>query len=161
MAVQVKFTGWKEVEECFKQMPLQLTDKVLQDAGVSSSKVLVERAKNTAPEGPTGNLIDSIGAIRGNFKQVISGKRELGVVAVGPRRGGKFKGGHGHLVEYGTVERFQKPKYSFAQKKSVGVMPVNPFMEPAFEATKTELLSKYNEEVGRKLFLVMRRTLKT
>jgi hypothetical protein len=42
---------------------------------------------------------------------------------------------HAHLVEYGTVERFHKGG------KSVGVMPANPFVRPAWDASSGQALA--------------------
>lgn len=46
---------------------------------------------------------------------------------------------HGHLVEFGTGERFQK------NGKSVGASPAEPFMRPAWDAHKGDM----PEEFGR------------
>src|SRR5690348_5324596 len=106
MSVKIAVTGIKEIDQAFKQMPLQMTDKVLQNANAAAAKILVNKAQLLAPEGPTGHLVDSIGVVKGSFNQVKSLQREIGQVSVGPRRGGRYKGWAGHLVEYGTKARF-------------------------------------------------------
>ncbi len=165
----ITVTGVKEIDDCLNKMPLVLTERVLQLAGVAASKVLVEKARLLAPEGPTGNLVDSIGAVKSSFNKVATLLRDVGEVTVGPRRGGiggggRYKGNAGHLVEYGTRPRRTKGR-SKGRKRIIknanrGVMPKKPFMEPAFQATKDQVLSQYNAQVGKQLVNVMKRTLK-
>lgn len=161
MSVKITLTGVKEIDACLKAMPLQLTDRVLQQAGVSASKVLVAKAKLLAPEGPNGNLVDSIGAVKGSFNQVRSLQREVGQVTVGPRRG-RYKGYHAHLVEYGTRPRYTKGRGKKRKVRNAyrGIMRKKPFMEPAFQATRTQVLNDYNTQVAKSLLRTMRRTLK-
>lgn len=162
MSVKISVTGIKEIDEVLKGMPLQLSDKVLQSAHAAAAKPLIEKAKLIAPEGPTGNLVDSIGAVKGNFNQVASLQREVGQVTVGPRRGGRYKGYAGHLVEYGTKGRKTKGKGNKRPVRNAnrGVMPKKPFMEPAFQSTKTEVESRIATEIGKKLSSFMKRTIK-
>jgi len=144
----VNITGVKELDELFKKMPLQFSHKVFQDANAEAAKVLVNKAKLTAPEGPTGGLIDSIGVIKPSFSAADS----LGEVHVGPRRG-RFKGHHAHLVEFGTVKRDKKGP-------NRGTMPKDPFMEPSFDATKDKIVQTDVTILARKLLNFMRRTVK-
>lgn len=152
MSVILKVTGVKEIDNVLKGMPLQLTDRVLQNASAAASKPLVEEAKLTAPEGPTGYLVDSIGVVRSRSSSI--GNRELGLVKVGPRRGGKYRGYHAHLVEYGTGQRRNK------KGANRGRMPAQPFMGPSFKAKQDKIRIIYNDEVGKKLYSFMRRTIK-
>lgn len=161
MRTIIKVTGIKEIDDCFKAMPLALADKTLQQVGAAVAKPLIAKAKLIAPEGPTGNLVDSIGVVKGKFNQVASLQREVGEVTVGPRRG-KFKGYAAHLVEYGTKPRYTKGKGKIRKIKNAyrGIMKKKPFMGPAFNATKDLMKSMYNTEVAKKLVAVMKRTLK-
>lgn len=161
MKVNLSVTGVEEIDKVLKGLPLQLSDRVLQQAHAAAAKPLVDRAKMTAPEGPTGNLVDSIGVVKGSFNQVKSLQRDVGQVTVGPRRG-KYKGNAAHLVEYGTKGRYTKGKGKRIGYKNAyrGVMPKKPFMEPSFVQTKSEVESRINVEIGRKLYSFMKRTLK-
>lgn len=152
----IKVTGLKEIDKVLTEMPKALTHKVLGTAGASAAKPLVERAKLLAPEGPTGNLVDSIGVEKESFSKATS----LGTVVVGPRRSKRYRGFAGHLVEKGTRERRLTGKGKYKAGTSRGVMPANPFMEPAFEQTKERVLGMYNTEVGKVLVRTMRRHLK-
>lgn len=150
MDVKIRLTGVNEIDRVLKGLPEQLNHKVLQQAHASASKVLVDTAKLTAPEGPTGKLIDSIGVIKPSYAKA----GELGLIEVGPRRG-RYKGNAAHLVEYGTRPR--KLKSNGANR---GIMPRRPFMEPSWDKTKDTVLSSINEFLGKALWRFMKRTIK-
>jgi hypothetical protein len=150
MKFDVRVTGYKEIDQVFVGLPKQLSHKVLQAAHMAAAKPLIEAEKLGAPEGPTGNLVDSIGAI----KTSIGRAHSLGEIQVGPRRGGRLKGHAGHLVEEGTKQR---TNHSGANR---GIMRATPFALPAWEKTKEVVLSMINTEIGRKLYAFMKRTIK-
>lgn len=150
MKVDIRVTGFKEIDNVLKGLPKQLSHKVLQAAHMAAAKPLIEAEKLGAPEGPTGNLVDSIGAVKTSMGRAQS----LGEIQVGPRRGGRFKGHAGHLVEDGTKQRTNR------RGANRGKMPARPFALPAFEKTKNVVLSMINTEIGRKLYAFMKRTIK-
>jgi hypothetical protein len=154
MDVKIKLTGYKEVDNVLRGLPLQLNHRVLQAAHFNAAKYLVEAEKMSAPEGPTGNLIDSIGTLKPSFTRA----SELGLVETGPRRG-KYKGNHAHLVEFGTKQRTLKGdgKYSSGNR---GVMPKKPFALPSWEKVKGRVLNSINDQIGVALYRFMKRTIK-
>lgn len=148
MSVKISVTGVREIDQVLRQLPAQLSHQVMGTAHAAAAKPLITKAKLTAPEGPTGNLVDSIGAVKTPMKRA----GNIGEVAVGPRRSRRYKGHHGHLIEYGFRTRARgrnRGKKTFVQGK--------PFMKPSFEATKTEVIERIRVEVGRKLYATMRR----
>lgn len=145
----IKETGVKEVDDILKGLPLLVTDKILQQAHASAVKPTVTKAKLTAPEGPTGNLVDSIGVVKDRSK----GLKELGIIYAGPRRG-RYKGYAAHLVEFGTKQR------STQKGANRGVMPAKPFMEPAWETTRSAVLDDINNQTVRKVTAFMKRKAK-
>lgn len=149
MKPEIKLTGHKEIDAVFRGLPSVIQDKVLQDTHAASLKYTVGRAKLLAPEGPTGNLVDSLGVIRARGK-----RSELGLVFAGPRRVGRNRGHHGHLVEYGTKARKNK---SGANR---GKMTADPFMEPAWNQSKGKVLDSIAVNLGRKLYSFMKRTIR-
>lgn len=151
MKPRVAWTGNKEIDAVFRGLPNQLQDKVLQDAHARSLKITIDRAKLIAPEGPTGNLIDSLGIIKERGK----GKTELGLVRGGPRRGGKNKGYHAHLIEYGFKTRLKSGKHG-----SKSFVQPDPFMEPAWIQTRGRVTDSIAVNIGRKLVNFIRRTVK-
>ena len=146
----ISITGLKEIDQVLKNLPKEMSHKVLGSAHFAAAKPLVEKEKLLAPEGPTGNLVDSIGATRLSLKKA----SELGEVSVGPRRKGGYKGFAGHLVEYGTKERKNK------KGASRGKMPKNPFAEKAFAATKGQVENNIKNELGKVVLRTMKKFIK-
>jgi HK97 gp10 family phage protein len=144
----VVVTGMIELDRMLKLMPTELNHRILSAANTAAAKPLVERAKSLAPQGK-GDLKKSIGSV----KIPISKATEIGTVHVGPRRKGGYKGHHGHIVEFGTKERFHK------SGKSVGFMPKKPFMAPALSSTKDKIESTRLEFIAIKLHAFMKRSL--
>lgn len=148
-------TGDKAIDAVLKNLPKALSQSVLSTAHAAAAKPLVEREKLTAPEGPTGNLVDSIGVVK------ISAKRtnQVGLVVVGPRRG-RFKGYAAHLVEFGTQERELKGNGKYRAGTSRGVMPKKPFVKPSFDATKEQVEKGITENIGKVVLRTMKRFIK-
>lgn len=144
MSVKISLTGVKEIDAVLKGMPLQLQDRVLKNAHADAAKALVDTAQSIVPVGETGNLEKSIGVERVSIKKVDA----IGVVQVGPRRKGGYKGFHGHLIEFGKTNR-----------DGTKTAP-EPFMQPAFNQTKDVVERRIAESLGRKLYQFMKRTIK-
>lgn len=149
MDVKLRLVGVKEIDAVLKGLPAQLNHKVLQSAHAKAVKPTVDAAKLLAPEGPSGGLIDSIGVVKTNFRRA----NELGEIQAGPRRG-RYKGNAGHLVEYGTKARYNK------RGAYRGVMKRKPFMQPAWDKTKNQVVTTINTEIGRSLYSFMKRTIR-
>jgi HK97 gp10 family phage protein len=143
MSVKLSITGFKEIDSVLKGLPNQLQDRVLKNAHADAAKVLVRDAQNSAPV-KTGNLRKSIGVERISIKKTNS----VGLVRIGPRRKGGFKGFHGHLVEFGKTNR------DGTRSKA------NPFFEQSYNRTKAQLETQIKISVGKKLEQFMRRTIK-
>jgi HK97 gp10 family phage protein len=150
--MKIRLTGVAEIDAVLKGLPKEVNNKLLTSAHTNAAKFLVDKAKLLAPEGPTGNLVDSIGTQATGTKN----QRALGETNTGPRRGrGKGQRGFaGHLVEYGTKQRKTK------KGANRGKMTAEPFMEPAWEQTKGKVEASINDEVGKALVKFMRKTLK-
>jgi len=148
--INFSVTGVKELDDCLKQLPLAVSHKILSAANVASAKPLVEKEKLLAPEGPTGNLVDSIGAVAQSLSKVNS----VGEVRVGPRRRGRYKGFAGHLVEFGTKQRSTK------KGANRGVMPKKPFAAPAFQQTKGQIELLITTNIAKSIVRTMKRTLR-
>jgi threonyl-tRNA synthetase len=150
MNVKVSITGVQEIDRVLRGLEPQLSHQVLSSAHASAAKPLIEKEKLLAPEGPTGNLVDSIGAIKTPFKRA----NVIGEVTVGPRRSRRHKGHAGHLVEFGTKVR------RTLKGANRGLMRARAFAQPAFQATQNIVVNNIATEVGRKLYSFMRRTIK-
>jgi HK97 gp10 family phage protein len=146
----ISITGVKEIDKVLRELPKQMTHQILGAAHAAAAKPLIEKEKLLAPEGPTGNLVDSIGVSKTNIKRA----NRLGEVRVGPRKKGGFKGFAGHLVEFGTrVRRTRKGA-------NRGKMKPKPFARPAFQQTKKIVEDGIAKQIGRVMVRTMRRYLK-
>ena len=143
----ISVTGVKEIDKVLRELPKQMTHTILGAAHAAAAKPLVERAKLLAPEGTSGNLVDSIGTTKTNIKRT----NKLGETRTGPRRKGGFKGFAGHLVEYGTKLRKNR------KGARRGFMSPKPFMKPAFGMTKFQVEKDIAYQIGRSLVSTMRR----
>lgn len=146
----ISVTGVAEIDKVLRELPKQMTHTILGAAHAAAAKPLVTKAKLLAPEGPTGNLVDSIGVSKTNIKKA----DKLGEVRVGPRKKGRFKGFAGHLVEYGTKRRRNK------KGANRGVMPAKPFMKPSYHQTKNEVERQIAVSIGKVMVRTMRRYLR-
>lgn len=146
----MKIEGGKELSELLKTLPQELTHQLLGSAYAAAAKPLIEREKQLAPVGLTHNLVNSIGSERTSLKKADA----LGETVVGPRRRGKYKGFAGHLNEKGTKPRKTR------RGANRGIMPAKPFVEPAFNQTKNQVISSIPVFVGKRLISKIKRTLK-
>lgn len=151
----VVVTGVKELDDLLRQMPIELNHRILGAANTAAAKPLVDAAQSMAPIGRTGNLKKSIGAVK--ISQRVAG--EIGVVHVGPRRKGGYKGFHGHLVEFGTGPRPPGGWYARFPNAGPTVMPKKPFMKPALDRTRSEIENTRTEFIAVKLVAFMKRKL--
>lgn len=148
MSGTLSVTGLKEIDELLKGLPEQLKHRILQDAHADAAKPLINSAESKVPV-KTGGLRRSIGAVKPSIKKA----REIGLVKIGPRRGGRYEGYHGHLIEFG---------HRIVTKKGriIGATRPNPFMEPAFNSTKDQVKSNIAESIAKILLRYMKRTIK-
>lgn len=149
MKVHLSVTGHQQIDKVLRGLPAQVSHPILQAAHAAAAKALIEKEKLLAPEGPDGDLVDSIGAIKTPFAKA----SVVGEVIVGPRRSRRYKGHHGHLVEFGTQPRTNK------KGANRGTMPKKPFAAPAFRVTQPVVIGRISTEVGRKLYAYMKRVI--
>lgn len=155
MDVRLRLTGNKDIDRVLTGLPRQMNHRVLQTAHAAAGKATVTAAKLLAPEGPTGNLVDSIGVV----KTPIGRAGALGEITIGPRRG-RYKGYAAHLVEYGTRRRTLKGRGKYRRGTNRGIMPKKPFMLPAWQRTQRQVIASIDGQVGRVLYNYMKRTIK-
>jgi HK97 gp10 family phage protein len=146
---QVKLEGFSELEAKLKEFPENIARNAVRRAMVTAGNIMAEEQRAFAAE--SGRLAATIivkaktvntsgfgeyaAVLRegGGYKNAQQALREA-------RRGGANGQGrivitvgstapHARLVEFGTVQRFHK------SGKSTGIMPMNPFIRPAWDAT--------------------------
>lgn len=147
--VEIRLVGIEQIDAVVKGLPLEINHKLLQEANAKAAQPLVEKQHLFSPVGNTGNLAESMGIVKGP-----KAFEALGLIDVGPRVGGQYKGNVAHLVERGTKRRQTK---SGANR---GVMPALHFLERAFEQTKTVVQENINVELARKVYAFMKRTIR-
>lgn len=84
----------------------------------------------------TGNLYDAIGRIRGKSQEFIN-------VQVAPRAKRGFKGGHAHLVNFGTKNRATKKGWNR------GAARANNFSERAYNKTRAAVTKEMEKQVAK------------
>ena len=151
MAKNLSFVGIEELSQVLDALAgdKKFSNKVVRGILNKAAKPIIQKAQELAPE-EDGDLKKSIGAIPGRGR----GKGEQ--VYVGPRRGGRFKGYAGHLVEYGTAPHIIRAKAAggqlhlrgnvFAEEVQHPGAAAKPFMRPAFDAEKDEAISIIKDE---------------
>ena len=147
MSVKISVTGIAEIDQVLRGLPQQLQHKILSEAHAEAAQPLVKMAYYKAPL-RTGRLAESIGVKKTNLGKVGA----IGLVQVGPIRGGSKKGYHAHLIEYG--HRLVRGG------KQIGFVRAKPFMEPSFNATKDIVESNIASTLGKRLLAFMKRTVK-
>lgn len=150
MRVKLSVSGVKEIDSVLSSWPKDLQHKTLSATHSAAAKPMIEKAKLLAPEGPEGNLVDSIGSVTTPMAKA----NIIGEVKIGPRRSRRYRGHHGHLVEFGTKPRRNR------RGANRGIMPKKPFMEPAFHATKNVVVNSIALQLGKKMFATMKRYIK-
>lgn len=106
--------------------------KIFLTAFRKAAKPIIADAKASAPR-KTGNLIRSIGTV---------GVPNEAAILVGAKKGGGYKGWHGHLVENGTVERFRRKLNNAPTGKVIGTK----FFELAYTNNEQYLTQSTEEE---------------
>jgi hypothetical protein len=145
--MRISLTGDKAIDDILRNLPDAVSHRTMGDAHYKAAQPFVETEKLTAPEGPTGNLVDSIGAVKLSQKR----STEAGEVHVGPRAGGKYKGGHAIIVTKGTKRRQNR------RGANRGVMRPNSYIQKAFIQRQSQVVGNISQEVAKSLLRTMRR----
>lgn len=145
VAKNLSFVGIEELGQVLDGLSndKKLSNKVVRGILNKAAKPIITEAQSRVSK-DNGDLQKSIGSIPGRGR----GKGEQ--VYVGPRRGGRFKGYAGHLVEYGTAPHIIKAKAAegklhlrgnvFVEEVQHPGAAAKPFMRPAFDSKKDEAI---------------------
>lgn len=151
MGKNLRFVGIEELSEVLDGLAgdKKLSAKVVRGILNKAAKPMVQKAKELVPK-EHDDLAKAIGTIAGRGQ----GKGEQ--VYVGPRRGGRFKGYAGHLVEYGTAPHIIRAKAAggqlhlrgnvFAEEVNHPGAAAHPYMRPAFDSKKDEAIGIIKDE---------------
>ena len=156
MSRSVKLAGFAELESKLAQMPAKIAKRATGRAMRGAAKLVSGAIEAHAPR-RSGGLAGSVKITLRNrnltglaeYRDVMTAGGSIAQARGalrGARSGGDSAGTrvlvwvavnapHAHLVEFGTVERFHK-----TSGKSTGVMPMQPFIRPAWDATNMAAL---------------------
>lgn len=131
MKMAVKLSGFRELDRTLHNIGQSVKDGQ-RAAVMKAAEIVADEARRLVPV-LTGNLRDSIVVSERQLGGAFSMDRRVrGVshsVYVGPRTGGPHDGFYGHMVEFGTVNA-----------------AAHPFMRPAFDNTRGEVLKLISEQ---------------
>lgn len=141
MTLQFDFNieGVEELERALNELPRSVGRQVLVRTGRKALKPVHRRAKQMAPNQRLKK------SIRTSTKVSASQQRDVSV------RGGVtlFVGSNApdaHLIEWGTGPRYQKTTGRYT-----GIMPPDPFMRPAWDTQRDEVLDIMRREIWNEL----------
>lgn len=133
VAIKQTLTGARELEAALRQLPRATAKGVLRRALRKAAAPTATVAEALAPRGATGNLLASIDVrtvlVKSQKKRRPKiGDVELFIGATTP------KGAHAHLLEFGTSK-----------------MAAQPFLRPAWDSTKQQVLDAIETEIWESL----------
>lgn len=152
MPLEFELTGFKELEQELDKLGASVAKRLGKAALRDGAKEIVLEAKRNLlakTTKRTGNLEKSIGVVTGKGKYSAN-------VLITTRTTGKFKGAHGHLIEFGTKPHDIKPRKKRWLKlgnlflkliKHPGSKAL-PFLGPALESKAEATIDR----TGRKLW---------
>jgi hypothetical protein len=165
--IQIKFSGFKEVDDVLKNLPKQVQRKILLGAQREVLKPVARDIQSNLSKVAgrvTGNLQDSVGI------KAFRGGREYNAASLaGVRYGNRYKGFHGRFIEEGTKERRAKrgKKLKFINKEGeeiyvtkVAAIKKQPFIAPAIESNMPSIEANYPEAILKSMTRFMKRKLK-
>ena len=142
---KVSLDGVTELTEAFKELTRATQKNVVTRALVEAGEPVVDAAKAAAPVA-SGDLRDSIQASAKAGKGRRS-KGDLSFAYIGPsysKRDTDYAP-HAHLVEFGTVARYHK------SGKFVGQAPAQPFLRPAWDSRKQQVIGRFAEALDNQI----------
>lgn len=144
MNTYFKARGFREALYGLKHLEEPFQHRIIGAANREAAEPLIKRAQSIVQK-KEGDLSESIGAVLKPQRKT----KQLGIVWVGPRRvKGKFRGNHGHLIEFG--HRISKQKIQEGGNVLGFVRPY-PYMRPAFISTKDQVIQKMRNSLVDKL----------
>lgn len=130
MTASLTISGFKELDSVLLAMPRQLAGQGV-TAGLRKALAPVAAAARSYAPGSLDTRIRIAPTIKaGQLAQALEkpgrGRKVMFVGSTAP---------HAHLVEFGTGPRFHK------SGRYVGIMPADPFLRPAWDANKDQVLA--------------------
>lgn len=131
-----KLKGSRKLRRIFKKLPRTATEEVREEIASGANEILLA-ARFLVPS-DTGQLRDQLKA------KVSRDGLSAKIGILGKR--GRRDGFHGVFLEFGTKERQHRKT-----GKSVGDLPAQPFLFPAFEVNRRPIIKKLEGATSRAL----------
>lgn len=149
--ISLNVKGWRELEQALYDLGNDRTIRsTMKRAMLEAAEPMARDARARVPVGETGNLRESIDVgVRLNSRQAAERRSRAHIKATGTFVEvfvGAGKGGaQAHLIEFGTGPRSNK------KGANRGQMAARPFMRPAWEAHKQQVLRDFGVQLGREI----------
>lgn len=136
-AFDFRLVGLEALDKALAELPKAVAKQTLDRILRKGARPVVKQAKANLSGSGDGKLAKSIRAGTSLSRYQRRRRRKAGDVElfIGPTLP------HGHLKEWGTGPRYHKKS-----GKYVGSMPAEPYMRPAWDATKHKVLAIISEE---------------
>jgi len=150
--IEFNLKGMDDLTLALKGVPKKISKEVASDSMTIAVRPLVMAIASYAPV-DSGDLKRSIGWVIRQYKTGVT------LAVIGPVRGkGTFRtkkgnlnepANYAHLVEFGH----NTPRSTKGRKNTIGplAVPAHPFMRPAWEATKEQVLNTFNDTFGTRI----------
>jgi HK97 gp10 family phage protein len=150
-AVEVKISGLAEIQDKLEHLPIKASRKIMRRSLREAAQIWLDEMKARVRRGPhhfKGGS-DLFGVIAKTLSMRVSSRSDVsGSAVVGVPK----KVFWASFVEFGTKVRFRGKKSGGKRSgATTGQMPAFPFMRPAFEAKRQEVLDKFVADMKQSL----------
>jgi len=139
MAVKMKIEGGGDIERALGQIARSASKAAMRRAMVKALQPVADDADAASPF--TVKVTSKLSKRQERQARADRGRSKV-TLYVGPVQPDGGDAPHAHLYEFGTGARVQK-----STGKSVGVMPARPFMRPAWDAHRDQMLETLTREI--------------
>jgi HK97 gp10 family phage protein len=142
MKTSVRLEGARELDKALEELPKATGRNVMRRAATKALQPVIDTARPLVPQ-DEGSLKESLKVTTRLSKRQAALMRQQ-YRAEGKAAVNVFAGPaalpHAHLVEFGT-----KPRYHKKSGKFVGQMKPRPFMRPAWDSKKDDVLASFQK----------------
>ena len=158
--VSVKVEGIRELRAQILAMSKILSPDLVEPILLKGAETVAAEARRRAPVGPGSKKHGPGGVLR---RSIVAktlrrrGESPAPSIAALDRRlmsdtmGANSRAPHAHMVEFGTNERIGKKRTKGERDytgRRFGIMPAKPFLRPAFDSKKREVLEQITRDLG-------------
>lgn len=147
--ITVDVKGLKELQQALLRLPIEVQDRPLKSAVSAAAKIVQDEVHRRAPLGATGNLRKAVYRTRSRSRSAVG--KETYIIGIrqgkakyantkfnrSKNRVGKTYKTQGEAYYWRFIE-FGRPNQGVAAR---------PFIRPAFEAKRTEAITKFSEKM--------------